>query len=708
MANEAGTTLIYNLQRRWKRELIWIRLLQSLSFAVFLSALLYVIAGISLLWAVPAFLVLFGLLMWLDPAWRVTAQEVIRFLNRKIPFLEESAHLFLKKKEGLNVLESMQVRKLEERLPNIEWPHPFHKTWRFTIIALKASVLLSIAMVWFLKLPAPERTNSPAIVSTPPAPPVAGIQSASLQIQPPAYTGKSERQQTSFDIDAEEGATIIWHVQTTPATAAPKLVFNDSTELLFRSTDSTATQWVASKTVRHPGFYQLAWAGQTSAFYRMEMIRDQSPKINIVSPKSYTVIDYGMPLKVPLFVSVSDDYGIRNATLVTTISSGSGEAVSFKEQETVLASNAAQARIEAGRTIDLGAMGLHPGDELYLYVKARDSHGQEGRSDVCIVSLPDTTGLLNLEGLVLPVDGKPEFFRSQRQIIIETEQLLREKDTLSVETFKTRSNNLGIDQKLLRLRYGKFLGEEGEENVLDPHETETEPVFKPSKLDDNAKKILDQFSDKHDNSEDASYFDADTKNQLKATLTEMWNSELRLRTFKPRDALPYEYKALRLLKDLQQKSRAYVAKTGARTTPLDAGKRLSGDLSKIEQPQHHLDNQKTTAPPAAAEAIAVLDQWAAGQPITDKDSRKLVAALQELAGKAAAEPGAYLDALQSLKRMIDGLAQGKAPAAADTRKAAEGLLRMTAIPEELPSGGSHLPSAYLSEAYFKNLYSPKP
>jgi hypothetical protein len=41
--------------------------------------------------------------------------------------------------------------------------------------------------------------------------------------------------------------------------------------------------------------------------------------------------------------------------------------------------------------------------------------------------------------------------------------LLKDKDSISVEKFNNRSNDLGIDQKLLRLRYGKFLGEEGED-----------------------------------------------------------------------------------------------------------------------------------------------------------------------------------------------------------------------------------------------------
>src|ERR1700759_5522833 len=80
-----------------------------------------------------------------------------------------------------------------------------------------------------------------------------------------------------------------------------------------------------------------------------------------------------------------------------------------------------------------------------------------------ILSLADTAQLMSLEGITLPTNIKPEFFRSERQIIIETEQLLKEKDTIAVQAFKDKSNDLGIDQKLLRLRYGKFLGEEAEE-----------------------------------------------------------------------------------------------------------------------------------------------------------------------------------------------------------------------------------------------------
>jgi hypothetical protein len=105
----------------------------------------------------------------------------------------------------------------------------------------------------------------------------------------------------------------------------------------------------------------------------------------------------------------------------------------------------------------------------------------------------------------------------------------------------------------------------------------------------NAAMILDAYTDKHDNAEDATFLEPAIKAQLKATLTEMWNAELHLRMYKPQEALPYEYKALRLLKDLQQKSRSYVAKTAYKPIPLKMEKRLSGDLSKINQPLNKQD-----------------------------------------------------------------------------------------------------------------------
>ena len=136
-----------------------------------------------------------------------------------------------------------------------------------------------------------------------------------------------------------------------------------------------------------------------------------------------------------------------------------------------------------------------------------------------------------------------------------------------------------VSTKKVAAPYGmvSFLGEE-EESVIGA-ETNNE-LAKIENFSDAAK-VLDAYTDKHDNSEDATYLEPAEKAQLKATLTEMWKAELHLRMYKPDEALPFEYKALRLLKDLQQKSRAYVAKTSYNPPPIKMEKRLSGDLTKL-------------------------------------------------------------------------------------------------------------------------------
>ena len=67
---------------------------------------------------------------------------------------------------------------------------------------------------------------------------------------------------------------------------------------------------------------------------------------------------------------------------------------------------------------------MEPGNELYFYFNAidnKDPKPQLSRTDTYFFVLEDTTELeFSLEGN-LGVDLMPEYFRSQRQIIIDTE-----------------------------------------------------------------------------------------------------------------------------------------------------------------------------------------------------------------------------------------------------------------------------------------------
>jgi hypothetical protein len=317
---------------------------------------------------------------------------------------------------------------------------------------------------------------------------------------------------------------------------------------------------------------------------------------------------------------------------------------------------------------------------------------------VYIVSLQDTTQLLSMDGLIGGVNVKPEFFRSERQIILDSEKLLRDRDSISKEAFNTRSNELGNDQKLLRLRYGKFLGEEAESDI-NPKEEENDAVSDPKNFG-NAAVVLDKYSDKHDNAEDAQFFDPGVKAQLKATLTEMWKAELQLRLYKPEAALPFEYKALRLLKDLQQKSRMYVAKTAYNPAPLKMEKRLTGDLSKIIQPvDHQTIKSGDDEYVVLKNAVGVLESLKYEKISSNADIHTLQLANQQLSERASAQPQLYLPAVSALRKIIS---TGKAKKS-DISAIEKAIQKILPAGKLFPSAPQNSADMGLSSQYYKNL-----
>ncbi len=709
---EAGKYIISNWQKKWARSNLFALVLLALAAALFLTTLFHVVFSASFWLAIPLFLLLISVLFFTGSFWKISVPDVARFLNSYFPELEESSELTLKPTESLNLLERLQRQKVEHLLPELPEPKAFYKRLKTASVIFLISLIISFLLA---KLPFSFRrahfmpikeafngntkSSKPEII-------LPEIERFNLKITPPAYTGKSSREQEKFAISAEDGATVSWEINTTKPVKTLSLIFNDHEKLALKAANAERSLWKTSKTITKPGFYQLDLNGKISELYQVEVIKDLAPVIRIQSPKPSTVIDFGEPQKTLLKTALSDDYGISEAYINATIASGSGEAVKFKEQKINFdaAFNGHQTQYQLQKTLDLKALGMQPGDELYFYIQATDNHRQETRSEVYIVSIADTAKLMQMDGMANSLDVKPELFRSERQIIIETEQLLREKDTIKVEEFKKRSNNLGFDQKLLRLRYGKFLGEENESNIGDP-EAEGETSLSNPKDFSNAAKILDAYTDKHDNAEDAGFLTPETKNQLKATLNEMWSAELRLRTYKPQEALPFAYKALRLLKDLQQKSRAYVAKSSAKIAPLKpAEKRLTGDLTKIIQPVNQQDFKKPADPNLALrQSATLLHQLKNGNGLGAASQQILRQTNLQLSNKAAAQPSVYLPAVTAFRRILAQLNQPKNIRETDILIVEKAIQKMLPPVAKLPQAAQTNPDLGLANSYFKNL-----
>ncbi|MGN7990257.1 DUF4175 family protein [Pedobacter sp. 22226] len=705
MLKTEGQNWIRRLKIRW----ISFYLIGTIATALAIALLLSV-TGFYLLHApIWIFTIIFPLalaiLLFSKPVWKTTDLDVSRFANNHYPELEESADLLLQNETELSMLQQLQRNKIERVIPNLQQPKEPAKKLYFGLAILLLALIISfgfskIAQTKKTDLSSPEvKTLIPLIKENIPA----EISDFSATIIPPAYTRKAERKQKQFTINAETGATVNWKIETNIAIKKLKLIFNDNEISSLKALNAAHTQWIFSKTINKSGFYQLDLDGKKSDLYQIEVIPDLPVTIKITQPKQHTTIDIGQPQKFDLSVSLTDDYGINDAFISATMASGKGEGVSFTEKKLPFNTSFDNKKhVSLNKHIDLKSLGMKPGDELYFFIKAMDNHGQSSRSDVYFVSIVDTTELMSLAGMTNGVNLVPEYFRSERQIIIDTEKLLKEQASLPITTFKTRSNDLGIDQKLLRLRYGQFLGEENETEIggdHDDHDEHTEHKAEGEKFGD-VSAIMDKYAHKHDIAEDATFFEPEMKAQLKAVLTEMWNAELRLRTYKPQEALPYEYKALRLLKDLQQKSRAYVAKTTVKVAALKPEKRLSGELDKITQPVQKMSfEQKEKRTASLKTALALLESRKMGKKFTENDHFLLSETEKYMIGAAADHPSTYLNALTSLRKLsiADKLI------VKDIDLVQQAIQKMISTEPTKPQTQNAGPASALYQDYFNNL-----
>jgi hypothetical protein len=715
MSGSVGVNWLERLRRRWIMLSLAKVLLISLAISIAVAALLKHFLPFGTIGIAVTFILSFSLLSIFIRYWAISLDDICRFVNNKYPEVEESADLLVMTDGELSGLQHLQASRINLLFVGRKLPTEPFRQILYPVIA----VFLSLIFLYIVaQLPNIERSNAALGTAVNKATPVvkenvpAEISNYTISINPPAYTGKSSRVQKQFTIAAELGATVNWQIKTSEPVNNLSFIWNDKEKIKLIKADKKGQIWRLNKVIKTAGFYQVVFEGKKSDLYQVEIIPDQPVAIKLITPQQHSTIDVGQSKEVGLKLLITDDYGISDAYISATVASGKGEAVNFKEKRIPL--NTVfnnQKSIQISQKLLLTSMGMTPGDELYFYINAKDNYGQLSRSDMYFVSIQDTTELMSMAAIDNGVNLVPEYFRSQRQIIIDTEKLLKDRATISATEFKTRSNELGVDQKMLRMRYGKFLGEESETNIGGEHEEEgagksvdhehAEQKSEPAEYG-NVQSIMDQYAHKHDQAEDATFFEPEMKAQLKATLNEMWSSELQLRTFEPMKALPFEYKALRLLKDLQQKSRAFVAKTTIKTTPLKMEKRLSAELADVQETTNiNKNTNDSKSNLGLQQSLTILEARLAGQKPAPAAIRILQEAEKELLQAASASPSRYLPALKSLKTVLANWSTNK-QMKTEVTLAEKGISDLIGVPQLKPFAQTSQPSD-LSKAYFNQL-----
>jgi hypothetical protein len=549
-----------------------------------------------------------------------------RWLQRRLDAcaqLEDSADLLFAEPATLGPLQRLQRERLQPRLPAVartlreRWP------WRSAgPPALAAWLALALLLGW----PQREPDNAGAArVAVPPASSalaaVPRLLQARLHAIPPAYTGLAAAWLPSLDARQPVGTQLRWVLQFTPQPAQVQLQLHDGQVLaLQRHGEDWSTQWQ----LHASSLYRLNVDGAAldGQLHRLVALPDQPPQVRVLEPEASLVQWNFQDRNWSLQFAASDDYGVAaTAQLQVTLVQGSGENMRFHQQHFSVTGTGGAQRRRFAYTLQPQALGMAAGDDLIVQLQVHDNRrplAQQARSASVILRWPpaEQTRAAELEGAVKKV--LPAYFRSQRQIIIDAEALLRAQQQLALPAFVERADAIGVDQRLLRLRYGQFLGEESVDAGALPPVADELPVAdtelataddasasststasasaqRPASTqgaaaldahDDDqhddtpgvgrAGDVLAEFGHTHDHAEAATLLDPQTRATLKAALDQMWQSERELRLGQPRRALPYAYKALDYIKQVQQAERIYLARIGAQLPPIDPTRRMRG------------------------------------------------------------------------------------------------------------------------------------
>ena len=691
-----GKNILIKFSKRWQLMLGFEVFLYAFGTSVFVYFLSY-----NFQWSLAVFVLIGIIASIVIKPWTPNINSSSNFLDTEIDSLEYSTGLLLKPWEShssLAKLQQMRVsNKLNAAVKRVNPPHHLKRSSIFVLILVGVGVILNQFNVLdsFINKNIPESESNTIIFK---ANDSTSIQKDSpklteqwVTIRYPKYTNVPSRRVSKMDIKALEGSQLTW-----------ELKFSDTIDnAIMQSIDSdypmrlNNESYTRSSMLTNSGFYSFKFKdlkgnSYSSDLYAIEVLKDAAPTLKLQGLNEFISFDFDETKTVEFKANIVDDFGIADAYIIATVSKGSGESVKFREEKLSFDNTLKKGskNVLLSKKIDLDNINMEPGDELYFYAEAYDYKTPKpniSRSETYFAVVRDTTSYeFSVEG-TLGVDRMPDYFRSQRQLIIDTEKLIKNRKTFSKEDFNFTSNELGFDQKALRLKYGAFMGEESEMAIAneqnaeaaqheiehdqeDPlagykhdHDSENEQNLveeKTTKKEND--KLLDEFTHNHDDPEKATLFEESLRTKLRKALNEMWDAELYLRLYEPEKSLPFQNKALKYIQEIKNSARIYVHRIGFDPPPIKEDKRLAGKLEEVKSFRKSETIAEEALYPFILQAILKLETLKTSEVLfLSEDIEIFEKAGSELSALAIEFPGKYLNALQQLRWIIDGTKRNK-------------------------------------------------
>ncbi|ASV30644.1 tryptophan-rich sensory protein [Maribacter cobaltidurans] len=674
--------ILTNILIRWRLIRALEILLMSLSFAAIAYLLFFK------MWVAIAFFL--GVLLvgaWYVGLWRFSLENICSHVDRTIPPMEHSTALLLESENQLSVLAQIQQSKVSRILQKHKREIHFKNyLWPF----LGLAVICFISAWWLMGtgilLSKDQKSGIPKddvvhfqvldSVSEKIVPP--NMVTQDIRIRYPDYTQESVKYTSNMNLKVLEGAQITWNLEFDQPLQYALLQMGEDSLAMNMDTGRYSKRMIADRS----NFYSIKFVdtlghGYLSDLFALETYPDESPKIEIQGLPQFSSFDFKGPQQLKFSAGISDDFGISDVAIVATVSKGSGESVKFREERLGFDSKftSGTKQQDLSKSLNLKDLRMEPGDELYFYVEAIDNKRPKAnmaRTETFFAVIKDTViNQFAVEG-TLGADLMPDYFRSQRQLIIDTEKLIADQPSIEKREFNSRSNELGFDQKALRIKYGEFMGDETEgpvasevqqeshdENPLaeytHDHDGANEHNLVAEEHEDHSDEEgeedpLEAYVHNHEDPEASTLFAQSLRSKLKQAMAEMWDAELYLRLFQPEKSLPYQYKALKLIQEIKNSARIYVHRIGFDPPPIKEDKRLTGELKEIGNYSKNEALEKEELFANMQKAVTRLEMLLESTGTISRQDRQLFdRAGNELARLAIEEPGKYLETLQSVK-----------------------------------------------------------
>ncbi|MGY0579369.1 MAG: DUF4175 domain-containing protein, partial [Paraglaciecola chathamensis] len=648
----------------------------------------------------------------------ITPHNVAKDLNRRFPSLEESCQLVLvKNQHTLSVLQRLQYQRSATALNKLLEDKNTPLAPRFglkTPLALNlVTVLLCLfAAIFICNIAHKPLADEVAISSAQETADnvtndaLSKITDARVAVTPPDYAigfnGFKRNQTQALDIQVLAGSKVQWKLvfsNEPQGQNQPYSIQINNTQLpLERSPDGNHT---ASTVVKRAAVYQiLDQQRRVLAVHSIKVIPDESPQISFIAPQAtITEIKSQNENSKPTISTqavISDDFALSKVEILASVAKGSGESVKFRDSvfafDTI---NTVDGQQVYSKEWDLSALGMEPGDELYFSVKAwdnRENQPQLTQSSTKIIRwLAEDIDTVFSEGTV--IDNMPAYFKSQRQIIIDTKALIAQRSSFTEHEFNHTSQELGVAQADLKHKYGQFVGDEvsgitrtmedgasqqqnneqsnehGAEEAHEDHSEHEEPAEgshdahqhegEHGLIEDKSgyQSVIEQFGHAHGETDVAIFkapggIEQNPRVMMKRAIAYMWQAEGQLRLNRPQDALPFEEQALIWLNRAKKAQRIYVKRLGFEPPPVSEQRRYQGELTDINTEAQHTPNViNDTDVRTLTKAIALLNAPLRANAPFNEQEKELLSQTEVLLNSLLDETPEVIEALASLAQI---------------------------------------------------------